>query len=105
MANFLITGHLLFAVVIIQNPIAQLVESWFSVEDFGLKRVLIRTIISFTCKLQCVLPRDKLSENFSSDIRSELSKVRLHYGYYRQRLCHVQYIHLSVNVLHSVSFL
>ena len=49
-ANFLITGHLLFAVVIIQNPIAQLVESWFGVLDFGLKRVVIRTIISFTCK-------------------------------------------------------
>ena len=49
-ANFLITGHLLFAVVIIQNPIAQLVESWFGVEDFGIKRIGIRTLISFTCK-------------------------------------------------------
>ena len=51
-ANFLITGHLLFAVVIIQNPIAQLVESWFNVEEFSIKRVLIRTTISFTCELQ-----------------------------------------------------
>ena len=46
MANVLITSHLLFAFVIIQNPIAQRVEIPFNVSEFGIKRVAIRTMVS-----------------------------------------------------------
>ena len=35
-ANFLITGHLLFAVVIIQNPIAQFVEGYLKVKEWAM---------------------------------------------------------------------
>ena len=47
-ANILLTSHLLFAVVIIQNPVAQLVESFFNIEEMGIKRVLVRASISTT---------------------------------------------------------
>lgn len=45
-ANILLTSHLLFAVVIIQNPVAQLIESFFKIEEMGFKRVLVRASIS-----------------------------------------------------------
>jgi len=45
-ANVLITSHLLFAFVIIQNPIAQRVEIPFNVKTFGPRRIGIRSAIS-----------------------------------------------------------
>ena len=49
-ANILLTSHLLFAFVIIQNPIALRFEIPFGVTTFGLKRVLIRSAVSCTSK-------------------------------------------------------
>lgn len=50
LANLLITSHLLFAFVIIQNPIAQRVEIPFNIDQFGIKRVGVRTMVSVTSK-------------------------------------------------------
>ena len=49
-ANVLITSHLLFAFVIIQNPIAQKIEKPWEIEVFGLKRAIIRTGVSVFSK-------------------------------------------------------
>ena len=47
-SNILITSHLLFAFVIIQNPIAQKIEIPFKIERFGMKRILVRGMISIS---------------------------------------------------------
>ena len=49
-ANVLITSHLLFAFVIIQNPIAQKIEKPWEIEVFGPKRAIIRTGVSVFSK-------------------------------------------------------
>eukprot|EP00111_Clytia_hemisphaerica_P021375 TCONS_00062924-protein len=44
-AKTLITFHLLFAIVVITNPITQLLEEKFGIEHkFGIKRILVRSI-------------------------------------------------------------
>ena len=43
MANVLLTSHLLFAVVIIQNPIAQQIEEFFNVRQ----SVLVKSNLKF----------------------------------------------------------